>query len=218
MVGRGGAASPVDTPATRADYDDTVKGEQTPVMRTIESIDSDLITLKEEIAKLQAARDALVGDRSRPRVTRTREKGSRRRRQRGRGRRTDRGTRSQQIVDLVRSQPGITIRELAERLGIEPSYLYRVMPKLAQEVRVVRSGRAWYPPGGANGAGAKSHKVMLAEVLGSARLEDAEPSAQMRSVLEDWADGRVSTNELEAIAGRAAAGEPLRAAGSTKAA
>jgi hypothetical protein len=37
-----------------ADYDDTVKGERTAVMKTIESIDSDLITLKEEIAKLQA--------------------------------------------------------------------------------------------------------------------------------------------------------------------
>jgi hypothetical protein len=92
------------------------------------------------------------------------------------------------------------------------------MPRLAQQALVVRSGRGWHPPGGGNGEGSKIRKAMLAEVLGSTRLEDAEPSMEMRSVLEDWADGRVSTDELEAVAKRAAAGEPLRAPGSTRAA
>jgi hypothetical protein len=92
------------------------------------------------------------------------------------------------------------------------------MPNLAQEAKVVRSGRAWHPAGGGNGDGSKTRKVMLAEALGSARLEDGEPSADMRAVLEDWADGRVSTAELETIAERAAAAEPLRPTGSTTAA
>ena len=49
-----------------------------------------------------------------------------------------------QALDLVRSRPGITIPELAEAMGIQQNYLYRVMPGLAEEGKVTKSGRGWH--------------------------------------------------------------------------
>ena len=49
----------------------------------------------------------------------------------------------------------------------------------------------------------------LAEVLGSVRLEDAEPGPEMRAMLERWADGELDDAELAELAKRAAAGQPL---------
>ena len=40
--------------------------------------------------------------------------------------------------------PGITIPALAEAMGIKQNYLYRVMPTLADEGKVVKSGRGWH--------------------------------------------------------------------------
>ena len=40
--------------------------------------------------------------------------------------------------------PGITIPALAEAMGIKQNYLYRVMPALADEGKVVKSGRGWH--------------------------------------------------------------------------
>jgi hypothetical protein len=45
-------------------------------------------------------------------------------------------------LELIRSQPGITIPQIAESLKIEPNYLYRVMPKLINEGLVSREGLA----------------------------------------------------------------------------
>jgi hypothetical protein len=61
-----------------------------------------------------------------------------------RGRPRGSGTRASQALDLVRSRPGITIPEMAEAMGIKQNYLYRVMPTLAGEGRVVKSGRGWH--------------------------------------------------------------------------
>jgi DNA-binding IclR family transcriptional regulator len=44
----------------------------------------------------------------------------------------------------VRERPGITIPELAEAMGIQQNYLYRVMPSLAEEGKVTKSGRGWH--------------------------------------------------------------------------
>ncbi len=49
----------------------------------------------------------------------------------------------------------------------------------------------------------------LATVLGSVRLEDAEPSPEMLALAERWADGKLSTAELRDAARRVAAGEAL---------
>ena len=61
-----------------------------------------------------------------------------------RGRPKGGGTRSAQALDLVRQRPGITIPELAEAMGIQQNYLYRVMPSLAEEGKVTKSGRGWH--------------------------------------------------------------------------
>jgi DNA-binding IclR family transcriptional regulator len=52
-----------------------------------------------------------------------------------------------QALALVRAQPGITIPELAKRMGIKQNYLYRVLPGLQSEGRVRKQGRGWHPKG-----------------------------------------------------------------------
>jgi sugar-specific transcriptional regulator TrmB len=66
-------------------------------------------------------------------------------RRRGRGRPRGSGTRAKQALELVRAQPGITIRELADSMGIHANYLYRVMPTLESEGQVVKRDRGWHP-------------------------------------------------------------------------
>jgi hypothetical protein len=61
-----------------------------------------------------------------------------------RGRPKGGGTRAVQALDLVKERPGITIPELAEAMGIQQNYLYRVMPGLAEEGKVTKSGRGWH--------------------------------------------------------------------------
>jgi hypothetical protein len=61
-----------------------------------------------------------------------------------RGRPRGSGTRAAQALDLVRERPGITIPELAEAMGIQQNYLYRVLPGLAEEGKVTKSGRGWH--------------------------------------------------------------------------
>jgi hypothetical protein len=61
-----------------------------------------------------------------------------------RGRPKGSGTRAQEALKLVSDRPGITIPELAEAMGIKQNYLYRVMPTLAEEGQVIKSGRGWH--------------------------------------------------------------------------
>jgi hypothetical protein len=61
-----------------------------------------------------------------------------------RGRPRGTGTRSKEALALVRKQPGITIPELAESMGIKQNYLYRVLPGLAQDGLVEKQGRGWH--------------------------------------------------------------------------
>jgi len=113
----------------------------------VKDIDNRLAALKQEVTKLEAARAALVGVRrgpgrppgpSRPRRSTARKAG------RPRGRRGG-NTRANQALELVRTQPGITIPQIAEALKIEPNYLYRVMPKLVDDGQVKRDGQGWHP-------------------------------------------------------------------------
>lgn len=117
---------------------------------TVKDIDDRLSELKEEVKKLEAARAALVGARRGPgrppgsgrgRAAARRAPGTRRRtRRRG-------GTRANQALELVKGKPGITIPEIAGAMGIEPNYLYRVLPKLASDGQVKRQGQGWHPAG-----------------------------------------------------------------------
>jgi len=63
------------------------------------------------------------------------------------GRRKGSGTRGAEAAEAVRAQPGITIPELAAKMGIKQNYLYRVMPALQKEGKVSKRGKGWYPKG-----------------------------------------------------------------------
>jgi hypothetical protein len=134
---------------------------------------TELKPLAEEYDRLQSAASALAGVRGtggntatasprrrgpgRPRgsvttkarvtaPTRTKRKPGRPAKRRA-GRRKGSGTRAAEASSLVKGQPGITIPELADKMGIKQNYLYRVLPGLAQEGRVSKRGRGWYPRG-----------------------------------------------------------------------
>jgi hypothetical protein len=57
------------------------------------------------------------------------------------------GKRATEALSLVRGQPGITIPELAAKMGIKQNYLYRVLPGLEQEGKLEKKGRGWHPKG-----------------------------------------------------------------------
>jgi uncharacterized protein (DUF3084 family) len=138
---------------------------------TVKEIEDRLSELQQEVAKLQAARSALLGGggggaapargggRRAARATRAAvapaakapaaKPASARKPGRPRGRRGG-NTRANQALELVRKRPGITIPEIATELKIEPNYLYRVMPKLVGDGHVKREGQGWHPVGDAS--------------------------------------------------------------------
>ena len=61
------------------------------------------------------------------------------------GRRRGSNTRSAQALTLVEAKPGITIPEMAKEMGITPNYLYRVLPELAKNGKVKKTGKGWEP-------------------------------------------------------------------------
>lgn len=122
----------------------------------VQDIDNRLKELKEEESRLLAARVALVGGSARVATTKPAPAGAaaggpRRRAGRAAGRpgrprgRRAGNTRAAQALELVRKQPGVTIPEIATTMGIEPNYLYRVMPKLISEGLIKREGQSWHP-------------------------------------------------------------------------
>src|SRR5688572_20498515 len=113
----------------------------------------ELKPLVEEYHRLEAAESALAGVNGTPARATATATTSRRSRSgsassgRGSGRRgrpKGSGTRALQALELVRARPGITIPELAEAMSIKQNYLYRVMPTLAEQGQVVKSGRGWH--------------------------------------------------------------------------
>ena len=113
----------------------------------------ELRPLVDEFHRLEAAVSALdgVGDKAAPApASRRRSKASngsaastsssngRRGRPRGSG------TRGKQALELVQTNPGITIPEIAEKMGIQQNYLYRVLPGLQKEGLIRKEGRGWH--------------------------------------------------------------------------
>jgi len=112
----------------------------------------ELKPLVEEYQRLQAAAAALDGvptTTAAPRSNgRTAKSSARRRSSNGTGRRgrpKGSGTRGAEALALVKASPGITIPELAEKMGIKQNYLYRVLPGLAEDGLVSKDGRGWHP-------------------------------------------------------------------------
>jgi sugar-specific transcriptional regulator TrmB len=61
----------------------------------------------------------------------------------GTRRRKRSGTRADQAVNLVQSNPGISASEIAKKMKIKPNYLYRVLGELEKEGRVKKKGRSY---------------------------------------------------------------------------
>jgi hypothetical protein len=106
----------------------------------------ELKPLVDEYRRLESAERALAGVDSKPAAPAARRRRSSSSNGR-RGRPKGSGTRAIQALELVRARPGITIPELAEAMGIKQNYLYRVMPTLAEQGEVVKSGRGWHSRG-----------------------------------------------------------------------
>jgi sugar-specific transcriptional regulator TrmB len=113
-----------------------------------------LADLDEERQRLERALAELGGKSSRRRPGRPRGSskkaasgstgsGAPRRRRKRRG-----GTRGDQAVKLIESQPGISASDVAKNMKIKPNYLYRVLGDLEKEGRVKKDGRNYYPAGG----------------------------------------------------------------------
>jgi hypothetical protein len=111
----------------------------------------ELRPLVDEYNRLEAAERALSGVGGRAASGNATAAPARRRRGGGgsgggrRGRPRGSGTRAAQAEQLVKERPGITIPEIADTLGMKQNYLYRVMPQLADDGKVVKSGRGWHP-------------------------------------------------------------------------
>jgi predicted Rossmann fold nucleotide-binding protein DprA/Smf involved in DNA uptake len=94
----------------------------------------------DEFNRLEAAHRALAGVTSAPTPAAAPARSS----SAGQGRPRGSGTRATEALEAVRTQPGITIPELAQRMGIQQNYLYRVLPGLEQEGKVRKEGRGWF--------------------------------------------------------------------------
>jgi hypothetical protein len=115
----------------------------------------ELRPLYDEYLKLEKAQEALAGMEGQPRrrgpgrppgstTTRTRTRAAsgngRRRRRRRAG-----GTRGEQALGVVRQNPGITVSELGDKLGIsQKNYLYRVMANLQEDGAVRKKGKGFH--------------------------------------------------------------------------
>jgi CRP-like cAMP-binding protein len=119
----------------------------------------ELEPLVDEYRQLEAASAALAGlpgtaaraprtpskaRRTRATTTRTTTRSRRSSTSGRRGRPRGSGTRAIQTLELVKSKPGITIPEIASAMGIKQNYLYRVLPGLEKDGKVVKRDRGWH--------------------------------------------------------------------------
>ena len=52
--------------------------------------------------------------------------------------------RAEEAERLIAASPGMTVAELAETMGIGPTYLYRLLPRMEREGRLRKEGRGYY--------------------------------------------------------------------------
>jgi len=155
------------------------------VKTAVKEIDDRLRALKDEAARLEAARSALTAGTRRPGRPSANENGRSpaRRASRRNGRaptaQTRRGgnTRANQALELVREKPGITIPEIAQAMNIQPNYLYRVLPRLASDGEVKRDGQGWHPA--SSSTSTRSDQVRNVTAPRQARAAKAKPAASV---------------------------------------
>lgn len=108
------------------------------------ALEKQLTALREQERRLERALAELGGAPARRGPGRPRGSAKRASSGNGRTRRRRRGgTRGEQALELVRQNPGMTIPELADRMGIKQNYLYRVMGGLESDGAVKKDGRGF---------------------------------------------------------------------------
>jgi MarR family protein len=53
--------------------------------------------------------------------------------------------RRDQLLDMVKARPGITVREVGSELGVDPTSLYRIVHRLEQDGALEKRGRELIP-------------------------------------------------------------------------
>jgi hypothetical protein len=127
-----------------ADFLDEKRREMTARMKELAPLVSEYRRLEEAVAALDAIGAPAKRPAARKATSRAPAPGGGTRK---RGRPKGSGTRRAEALAIVTANPGITVAEVAEKLGINQNYLYRVMPALAEEGLIVRSGRGWMASG-----------------------------------------------------------------------
>jgi sugar-specific transcriptional regulator TrmB len=120
-----------------------------------EALERSVHELREQLSKAEEALEKLGGKATRRAPGRRgpgRPKGSTSKKATGgtaprRRRRRKGGTRADQAVNLIESQPGISASDVAKTMKIKPNYLYRVLGDLEKEGRIKKDGRQYYPAG-----------------------------------------------------------------------
>ena len=120
-----------------ADFLDEKRREIATRLKELGPLIDEYRRLEAAALALEGVGDTLPGARSAPPP---RAAGARRR-----GRPKGTGTRATEALAIVRANPGITIPEIAQRIGIKQNYLYRVLPSLADDGLVRKQGRGWHP-------------------------------------------------------------------------
>ena len=55
------------------------------------------------------------------------------------------GTRAEHALRVISEEPGASAGSIAEKLGIKPNYMYRVLTELQADGKVRKEGRSYYP-------------------------------------------------------------------------
>jgi len=67
--------------------------------------------------------------------------------------------REREVLELVRARPGLTVRQIAERLDVDSTNLYRHVRKLEEEGAITKRGTALHPVRNGARASRASHSV-----------------------------------------------------------
>lgn len=105
------------------------------------------------------------------------------------------GQRQDEVLRLVGENPGITVREIAERLGVDATGLYRVVNRLTADRRVRKNGRQLHATDTATTAATADAAGQAPEPPADSQAEapDASPSGERRSSPDTM--GTASTTE-----------------------
>ena len=58
--------------------------------------------------------------------------------------RAGQSARADQAQQLIAKRPGVTVAELSQEMGIGPTYLYRLLPRLEREGKLRKEGKGYH--------------------------------------------------------------------------